>query len=44
MTEKIAVEVDAKIHFGKKCKNPKKKILNAFSNPSKKVGPNLKPY
>ena len=44
MTEKIAVEVDAKIHFGKKFKNWKKSFFNAFFTPSKNVEPNLKPY
>ena len=43
MTEKIAVEVDVKICFGKKCKNWQKLFLNAFFTPSKNVGPNLKP-
>ena len=45
MTEKIAVEVDAKNRFWKKCKNRQKSFfLMHFFTPSKKVGPNLKPY
>ena len=28
MTEKFAVEVDAKIHFGKKCKNLQVSLFN----------------
>ena len=45
MTEKIADEVDAKIHFGKMCKNQQKQFfLMVFVTPSKNVGPNLKLY
>ena len=45
MTEKITVEVDAKIYFGKKCKNWQTPFLNAFFHSfPKKVWPNLKPY
>ena len=44
MTEKIAVEVDAKIGFGKKCKNRQQKNLMHFVTLSKTVGPNLKSY
>ena len=39
MTEKIAVEVDAKICFGKKCKNRQKSVkknFNAFFYPFQK--------
>ena len=48
MTKKIAVEVDAKICFGKKLKNQhklvKKKFWMYFITASKKVWPNLKQY
>ena len=46
MAEKIAVEVDAKICFGKKYKNWQKQFfyINAFFTTSTNVGPNLKPY
>ena len=45
MTEKIADEVDTQIRFGQKCqKSAKIVFFNAFLTPSKKVGPNLKPY
>ena len=42
MTKKIAVEVDAKICFGKKCKNMQKSVkknFNAFLPLSKKFDP-----
>ena len=48
MTEKIAVEVYAKICFGKKCENQQKWVKTVFLihclTPLKKVWHNLKPY